>query len=330
MAFVVDGEDWRFDGLTNATVENLIEQFLDKLSDALESGETIWIGDDLQTRPVLGTRDLWSLRDVDSGISIDEAIWQELATYLSQTPRYADEQEWPPNVDDIELKIGEHSLVENADVAWAHHSVRAGRAVGCIGLTRSGQIATESIQGTALLHWISDSHSKAVFWRAAIEIEGNSQKDFARLAHLAYPDLFFYDQVLNAADDFSGGYYTNVTALKRYLEALNDHGHWVFTAPPPTISRDDTLSGNQGAPSAQLMQRRFEHLSLDIAPEKPNVYQNSHTRIARQIKLNNKTLYCEWHCKLQPHQNRIHIHAPTPESNDKVVIAIFTTHLPLP
>lgn len=330
MAFVVDGADWNFDGWTSAQIQDVIESFLERLDGAVERSEKVWIGDDLQTRSVFGMRDLWSLRDVASGIQLDEGVWQELAAHLGRSPRYLDEPNWPPGLDDICLTIGDDPPADNVDVAWVHHSVRSGSAVACIGLARRGRILTASSQGQTDLHWIFDSASKAEFWRAAIVIEGNSQTDFKRLAHRAYPDLHFYADVLEDAKDFMGGYYANVEEMKRYLAVLNDHGHWVFATPPPAENRSDAISESKDAPPSQLVQRRFELLGLVVAPENPDVYRDNHCRTARQVELNGKTLYCEWHCKLQAHQNRIHFHAPVPESNNKVVVAIFAQHLPLP
>lgn len=67
-----------------------------------------------------------------------------------------------------------------------------------------------------------------------------------------------------------------------------------------------------------------------MAPENPDVYLDNRCRRAREIAIGERTLYCEWHGKLELHQNRVHIHPPVIESNGKVIIAFFHEHLPLP
>ena len=67
-----------------------------------------------------------------------------------------------------------------------------------------------------------------------------------------------------------------------------------------------------------------------MAPENPDVYLDRRCREARQITIAGRTLFCEWHGKLEPHRNRVHVHPPVRESKDKLIIGIFDEHLPLP
>jgi hypothetical protein len=54
-----------------------------------------------------------------------------------------------------------------------------------------------------------------------------------------------------------------------------------------------------GLPSNQIIEHRFKGFNLDVAPEKPNVYAHGESRKARETKLGTRTLYCEWHVKLE-------------------------------
>ncbi|AJX14930.1 hypothetical protein [Burkholderia ubonensis] len=330
MAFVVDSADWNFNGRTSMQVQAVVECFLDQVAKAAEQRQPVWIGEGLQTRAVWGEKDLWSLRDPESEVQLDAEVWQELAAHLGRAKYYLDEQDWPEGMDDIVMAIGDDGPSENEDVAWAHHNVRTGNAVACIGLWRLGPFETTSSHGKAQVHWICDERSTVEFWRSAIAIEGDGQAALLRFAHRAYPNLCFYPNVLSGADRFNGGYYANASELMRYLSALSDHGAWVFTAPPPAETEKDAAGNGVGLPTSQLIQRRFELLGLVVAPENPDVYRDGRCRRAREVEFGGRVLYCEWHCKLQPHQNRIHIHAPVRESDDKVMIAIFAVHLPLP
>lgn len=331
MAFVVDGSDWKLGGKSAAQVESAIERFLDALGDAKDANVPTWFGENFQTDPVLGAQILWDLMSPDSPLPLPRELWQELSAYLAQSTNYIDEEEQPegfPTYVDIAINGG--PTVPNRDVAWAHHSVRNGRAVACIGLWRTGVLSTTSAVATKSLHWIGNSRSVAEFWRDGIDIEGNTLVAFERLATRAYPELYFFGNVLHHADDFVGGYYANALSLKRHLAVLNDYGNWAFTAAPPAEDPTD-LPGTVGnSPPDQLVQTRFARKQVVIAPEHANVKSNKTCREAREVTLDGTLLYCEWHCKLQGHQNRIHVHRPVRESNDKLIVAIFTHHLPLP
>lgn len=331
MAFVVDGSDWKLGGKSAAQVEAAIERFLGALSDAKDANVTVWFGENFQADPVLGAQILWELMSPDSPLPLPKELWQELAAYLSQCQYYIDDggqpQDFPTYVD---IAINGSPTAPNRDVAWAHHSVRNGRAVACIGLWRTGVFSTTSAVATESLHWVGNSRSVAEFWREGIDIEGNTLVAFARLATRAYPELHFLGKVLHHAGDFVGGYHANAPDLKRHLAVLNDHGLWAFTAAPPAQDPTDSpgTAGNQ--PPDQLVQIRFARMQVAIAPEHANVKLNKTCREAREVTLGGKVLYCEWHCKLQVHQNRIHVHRPVTESNNKLVVAIFAQHLPLP
>lgn len=332
MAFVVEGADWVLDGKTPGDVLDAVDKFLDLLCRASDQEVTVWFGDDFGIRPMLGNNSIWDLCAKDSAIHLPTEVCQELAAHLGRAQFYADEAEWPADFSEvIDVSINGEPAAINMDVAWAYHSVRSGKAVACVGLWRNGIFDTSAGGSVTQLHWIGQGPAGAAnFWQHAIDIEGNSPAAFERFASLAYPRLHFFGKVLQRADEFAGGYYANADILKRYMTMLDEFGHWAFTAAPPVQSRSEPAGPDGPNPSNQLIQRRLALLALDIAPEKPNVYADSKCRTAREIVLDGRTLYCEWHCKLEPHRNRIHLHAPVPESNGKLVIAIFAEHLPLP
>lgn len=331
MAFVVDSSEWQFDGWTAAQVVGAIERLLGRVHIARERSETVWIGEGLQTRLVLEDLDLWSLSSPDAPIHLPPEVCQELAAWLSSARRYLDD-EWPPGMEETVLRIGNDEPLENEDVAWAHHHVRGGHAVACLGLVRSGVYETTSRLGTANVQWVLDEAGHKDFWRTAIEVEGGDEATLEALSPHAFPDLYFHNGVWHGLQRLGGGYLAQRGEIKRYLRVLNDFGAWVFTCPPPALSPNETGADatTGGRPTNQVIERRFLGLNLNVAPEKPNVATDAACRTAREITIRTKTLYCEWHAKLEPHRNRIHIHAPVPESGNKVVIAIIDEHLPLP
>lgn len=331
MAFVVDGSDWKLDGKSTSQVEAAIERFLGALADAKDAEIPVWFGENFQADPVLGTQIIWELMSPGSPLQLPTELWQELTAYLGQPRHYIDDGRQPQGFPTyVDIAIDDGPTVPNRDVAWAHHSVRNGRAVACIGLWRTGVFSTSSAIATKSLHWVGNSRSVAEFWRDGISFEGNTLVAFERLATRAYPELHFFGNVLHHAGDFVGGYHANAPELKRHLAVLNDYGHWAFTAAPPAQDPTDPPGTTGNQPPDQLVQIRFTRKQVDIAPEHANVKSNKTCREAREVTLGGKVLYCEWHCKLQGHQNRIHVHRPVTESNGKLVVAIFAQHLPLP
>lgn len=331
MSFVVDGSEWDFDGWAEDDLIRSIEKLVDRVWIAQSRKEVVWIGDDLQTRHVLGDHDLWGLLAPDSPIKLPPELGQELAAWLGSAPRYLDEEPWPDWILEVQVSVDRSPSMENCDVAWAHHNVRTGRPVACMGLKRSGVYDTKSNLGSVVVHWVSDEITHRIFWRSAISSGFASLQVLESYAEHAYPDLYFVPGVLGHAGSFGGGFHASRPELLRYLEVLNDYGAWAFTCAPPALTMEEPAGPDPTSkPTNQIIERRFRGLKLDMAPENPNVRLNKNCREAREILLAQKIFYCEWHGKLEPHRNRIHVHPPVPQSKGKVVIAILHEHLPLP
>lgn len=331
MSFVVNGAEWSFDGWNAEEVLDAIDGLLERIDKAHQRNEIVWIGDDLQIKHMLGEFDLWSLCSPSSPVNFPPEMVQELVGWLSTAPRYLDEKEWPNGMDDIVIQVDDEVPAANPDLAWAHHWVRSGKAVGCLTLYEAATRKTTTNHGTVDVHFVNTETSHRFFWRDAFNVEGDSEATLRRLAAHAFPDLYMVDKVWDGLSDLRGGYLAARLEIRRYLAALDDFGAWVYTCPPPALAPSDIVVAEVGnKPSNQIIERRFIGLNLDMAPEKPNVYADEKCRTAREVTIKNRTLYCEWHGKLEPHRNRLHIHAPVPESGNKLVVAIFHEHLPLP
>lgn len=331
MSFVVNGAEWTFNGWSAKEVVDAIDSLLGRIDKTRRRGETVWIGDDLQIKHMFGEFDLWSLCSPSSPIKFPPEMVQELAGWLGTAPRYLDEQDWPNGMDDILVQIDNESPEVNADLAWAHHCVRGGKAVACLSLKEATIRKTTTTHGTATIHFVNDEYSHRFFWRDAFNVEGDTESTLRRLAAHAFPDLYLVNRVWDGLGDLGGGYLAARSEIRKYLIALDDYGAWVYTCPPPALAPRDVVIAEVGTkPSNQIIERRFIGLNLDMAPEKPNVYGDEKCRTARQVTVKDRTLYCEWHGKLEPHRNRLHIHPPVPQSDNKLVIAIFHEHLPLP
>lgn len=331
MAFVIDGSEWQFDGWSAVEIESALGRLLERVTTAQGRRERVWIGDDLQTRPVLAGSSVWELWSPECPVQPAPELRQELAAMLGRAPLYLDEETWPEGVaEHTAVSISGSPPSENPDVAWAHHSVRSGQAVACLGLRREGVHSTVTDSGSADVHWVIDEPGHRAFFRAAIDVEHDCESTLERLAPHAFPDLYFVDGLWRGLGDFAGGYLGVRERLRDLLAVLDDHGRWAFTAPPPKIREEDDGPAGIGDPSVLLIQQRFRAYGIVLAPEASEVSNDRKCKLARERTVRGRTLYCEWHAKLRGDQDRVHLHAPVHESGDKLIVAIFHEHLPLP
>ncbi|MCM2505423.1 hypothetical protein NDN16_17280 [Aureimonas altamirensis] len=332
MSFVVNGADWDFHGLSPAEVEELIDHALAFVETSRERGEAVSIGDDFQTRRMHGEATLWDLFSVDSPLPLPRELSQELTAWLMRAPRYADSELWPAGFEDAMISIGGAPSVINEDIAWVHYSLRSGVPSASLTLRASDVVVTSTASGNVETHFVSNEPGRARFWRDMIVRDGDSLESLAQFSSRAYPDLHFVDGVLTSADHhLAGGYLASRQRVQRALEILNDWGFWVFMSPPPALAPGEARPLDPDArPSNHIIELRFAGLGITAAPENPDVRGHRESRQARETLLLGRTLYCEWHVKLQPHQNRIHFHKPVAESCNKVVIGMIHEHLPLP
>ncbi|WP_262112933.1 hypothetical protein [Aeromonas sp. Marseille-Q5825] len=326
MSFVINSDEWTFDNIDQALHQSIIDSFLDRIGTAIDRKEKIWIGENLQKKIVYEDKDFWTFM-----ASMPSEISQECSAWLDRAPLYIDETNFPDElIENSLLAINDAQENDNLDLSWAHYNNLHGVAVGCIGLHESGVFKTSSNLGEVDIHIIGDEKEHLNFWRNAIDIEGNTSDKFRQLSENAFPDLHFHNNVLDGIDDLVGGYFPLRSAIMKYMSILNDHGEWIFTTPPPILRPDEIVINNNLAPTNQIIRDRFTGFGITVEPENPNVSRNADSRRARTITMEGSILYCEWHGKLQVHQNRIYIHKPVPESKNKMIIAFICEHLPLP
>ena len=116
-----------------------------------------------------------------------------------------------------------------------------GRAVACLSLLRDTPATTRSNTGDATLHWAQTEPSNKAFWRAAIDLERDTETTLERLAPHAFPDLHFHTGIWGQLRRFGGGYDAVRERLRTYLIALDDYGRWAFTCPPPCLTPGEAV-----------------------------------------------------------------------------------------
>lgn len=329
--FVINGADWDFATLTADQIEKLLDQALSFVDVSRSRGEDVVIGDDFQTRAMLGTLSIWDLFGSQSPVRLRRELLQELTAWLATARCYTDAADWPDGIDDTVISIGGVPDLDNPDVTWAHCSMLAGQSAACFTFGESVVAETKTAFGTTKVHFVADETNRTRFWREMIVFHGDSLESLIRHASHAYPHLYFVEGTLQHAGQLGGGYIASKGNVQRALSTLDDWGGWAFTWPPPALRPNEGAPLNANArPSNQVVRDRFTGFGIDAAPENPNVRTHAASREARETFVGTRRLYCEWHVKLEPHRNRIHFHPPVPESDQKVVIGMIHTHLPLP
>ncbi|HEI9811069.1 hypothetical protein [Serratia marcescens] len=332
MSFVIDADEWDFNGLTEEQFHYRIDNILERIAVARERNENVLVGNTLQSRSVFKNMDLWSFLFDPPEFEISQEIKEELTSFFNTVEYYEDNsQSWPPG-------FLEHDVLSNSgeklglDLSFIYFNIQDRQPFACLTFNSLDSIEAISSNKKIIIPYVRDECSHRGFWQNyALEIMRDTQENFQFLSPHAYPDIFFRDEVWGQLHDFDGGYNSVKAQLKKYLSALDSYGAWVFNTPPPLLNPQDTaIPIVEQTPSKQLIQERFQGLALNISPENPNVYEHRPSREAREIVLEGKKLYCEWHAKLELHRNRVHIHPPLQESNGKVIVAIFHRHLPLP
>lgn len=329
--YVLDVSDWDFNGLSSDQIEDRLEDLLTRLDAASLAHESIWIGSHLNDAKVYSDKTIWEIFDPSIGFKLRRGILQELSGYLNPTKYYDNnEQDWPPCFSDCDNVFIDEVESFNLDVLFALCWIKSKVACACLGMGSDKVSLARFSDFTANVHWIWSKSSKLNFWRAAIQVHGDTPDTLQELSTKAYPDLYFNDRVWRGCNRLDGGYIAHSDELQRYLAHFNDYGYWIFKGAPPETNITDDPIYNETQPSAQIIEERFANLTLVVTPEKPNVAETRSCREARTFTLGEETLYCHWHGKIQPHRNRIYIHAPTKASKNKVVIGFIEDHLPLP
>ncbi len=330
MRFVLEETSWAWDGNDRAAYIERIEQLLDRLDVAYERGEPYAASRELLVQRVFGEHALTDLLwNPDLPLKVSPEVRQRIAALFNTIRYWDDELEWPG----MKATIGDRDALSLSAVL-AHARVAEGMATACLPLPGTYHGLCEVIVDgrKEFVHFVVDESSHRAFFRDALEVERADERGLQALAPHAFPDLYFLEDVWDGLRHFEGGYARVHDDLHRLLAKLDDHGAWVFTDATGRLSPEEPEPTNEPSKPVtnELIEQRFRGLGLTMAPEKPNVRADGKCRRARERVLGNRTLYCEWHYKFEPHINRAHVHPPVDESGSKLIIAIFRDHLPLP
>lgn len=201
--------------------------------------------------------------------------------------------------------------VESFGVGFAFDRVLSGHAVGVIavaGRYEPGLHTVECAASEAVLAFVINTGHLPNFWRTVYSIESVSESDFFVVAELAFPELRFAENL--SFSRFEGRYPDLRDLVVAHLSAINDRFQEAFG---DAHGLADEVSARVG---------------VSMSPEAPNTRGSERLMRTRDVVYLGATYRCEWHSKLEPHRNRIHLHPGNDGTGGRVLVGIFADHLP--
>lgn len=298
-----------------------LELFFDRLDVAHTRGERCQASTALLDQPIV------------SGRRLDEVLWSDLLPHEVReraAVHFGRMSYWDEERDYVSLEAiidGTHAFSPSGSLAA--HLALDGQVVACVPLPGRWQGEIDIVVGErgVRVWFVIDEQTHRGWLRRALASAGNDASALRRLAPHAFPDLWFHPNVWDGLRHFEGGYDRVREALHRFLSLLDDEGAWIFSDRSAALLRSESSAADSPV-TRRLIQQRFGAHGLDVAPESPDVANDRAQRRARERTIGGRALYCEWHFRIERHINRVHFHEPVPESNGRVVVAIFHSHLP--
>ena len=145
------------------------------------------------------------------------------------------------------------------------------------------------------------------FFRLLYDREDVPESEFFERAKLAFPRLVFAADI--SFGKFQGAYRILRPRVVDHLGRINDRFPELYVA-------------ERGVPN-EISSR----LGIEVSIEGNTRNSESLMRL-RDVEFRGQTHRCEWHSKIEPHRNRIHFCVIDNMAETRILIGIFTEHLP--
>lgn len=287
-----------------------MECLCELLRQARSRGQLVGCHNSIQEAPRFGGK---ILEEVFLGLGRDLSV--ELRRLLDKA-RSFDDTELAGF--EMELPTGDRHLAPS--VAWAHQCCRNGIMTGCLTPPSSARLALLRLTAsdvpdrpTANVYFAATPSHQSQFFRTIISSENVNEGTFADLVPAAFPNLSFAENALRGCRDLSRPFVDRKHDLVKHFSVLSDHGQAIF-----------------GKREHRLIQVGFREHGIDISPETSETMRDGRCKRARERTFNGETLTFEWHSKIEPNRDRIHVHPGNVRSGGQVIVGILSEHLPLP
>lgn len=189
---------------------------------------------------------------------------------------------------------------------------RQGRAAGCVTTDQSGRrgdvAVTDGPAAPISAPFLAEADQVREFWRFVLEVEWPLTVQAHEAAGWAYPQLEFAPGVWGQVRRFAGPAETARKLLLLNLAGLDDHA--------PAVWQEQV--------QPHLIAARMRALAgVDCSLDSPSTHGNAAAMREREVDFGGRTLLCEWHAKLERHQNRVHFKV----QDGRVHVGLFTDHL---
>lgn len=199
--------------------------------------------------------------------------------------------------------------IESYALAAIAQRRRARSAVGALALVARcgpGRVVVKDATDEGPAFVVTDDGSRITFYRGIFEIEDTPEAQFFEVARRAFPRLRFAPNL--SFRRFDGTYASLREQVVEHLSALNDRFREALEA----------AHGMSHEVSAAV--------GIDISIEGETRGSETLMRL-RDVEYQGQVYRCEWHSKLEPHRNRIHVHPGDEGTEGCVLIGIFVDHL---
>jgi len=307
--FCIDENSFRLETEDKNCLEDLLGKFISLIGRLRDDNQEIvrWSG--LEFVNVFnGT----NVSDLIYGNILDRDIKNQLMIILNRCYYWDDEfipQEGTFIIEDIE-----HT---GKSLEYVFEQVLNGQAFSCICVKKRNQIhgphkvyrRDDQIE----IHFLTNVEEITPFYRSVYEIENLPEEEYIGHAELAFPQLFFIQDIHRQFRRFKESYNSLRPKITKHLAVIND------------------IFGNiceESNNNYQEICRKFDSRGVPISRESPNTRGNQRAMREREINVGGITLVCEWHTKLSSTYDRIHFHEGRPNVADgKIIIGIFSNHL---
>jgi hypothetical protein len=310
---VVDHASLDFRGQSGPALTDLLDEF----SDALE---------DLQAEHAVAAWASWVEQQCRDGEALHEFLYQKTAGLDVVSPdtkrrlirlmdrcRLWDDEEAQKTPDEV--------TVAGASHVWpsaAGHALRrtlGGTTTACLlfpaAATASGWQPVACEDGATTVFFVRQAAEISGFWRALFDREDVGEAGFGELAQRAFPRLVLAESL--SFGKFKGTYRELRPWVVHVLSVTNDH----FT---------EALSAGAGIP--RQVQAALGGHGITLSPESPKTHANEAAMRERDVEHSGEVYRCEWHVKQHPARNRVHFSLPDQRLDGRILIGIFTDHLP--
>jgi hypothetical protein len=197
--------------------------------------------------------------------------------------------------------------------AWMCDRIGAGGTVASVTANRSDRVGPLIVLVDTCerhLEYIVDESTERAFFRRAIDSSHCDEDGFERLAPFAFPKIVFLSKAIRGLRDLSRPFRDRRSELVKIFSAVSDNVDHIFSSP------------NQFT-----IQSKFDALGVSVSPENRATIADRNCRTQREASFRTKTFIFDWHIKVEAHVDRIHFHAPVPESEQKMLVGVIHAHL---